>query len=158
MKSYDESVMKRAIEAARECSNSGIGGPFGAAVVKDGVVISVSANSVISSADPTAHAEINAIRAAGSILGTHDLSGCELYATGYPCPMCLSAIMWANIKTVYYCNELGPAEAIGFRDTHIYEYITNGCNNEAELKLVHTPLSEGQELYDDYKRSNGKVY
>ena len=96
-------VMKLAIERARETMNQNLGGPFGAAVIdKDGTILSVTSNTVLGDHDPTAHAEMNAIREACKVKGTHDLTGCVIYATGYPCPMCLSAIIWANIKTVYY--------------------------------------------------------
>ena len=119
-------IMKMAIDEARETMNENKGGPFGAAIVdKDGNVIAVASNLVLESHDPTAHAEIMAIRKASEKLGTHDLSDCILYATGYPCPMCLSAIIWANIKEVYYGTNLKDAEVIGFRDDFIYNYINN---------------------------------
>lgn len=92
-------VMNMAINEARRTMNENKGGPFGAAITdKDGNIIAISSNLVLESHDPTAHAEIMAIREACKKLGTHDLSGYILYATGYPCPMCLSAIIWANIK------------------------------------------------------------
>ena len=116
-------MMNLGIEEARKTMNQNIGGPFGAVIVKDNKVIAVASNTVLGSHDPTAHAEVNAIRKAGQVLGTHDLSGCVLYATGYPCPMCLSAIIWANIKEVYYGTDLKEAEDIGFRDDFIYNYI-----------------------------------
>ena len=116
--------MNQAITMAEYTSNRNMGGPFGACVVKDGKVVAVASNSVLIDNDPTAHAEVNAIREACRRLKTYDLSGCELYATGYPCPMCLSAIMWANIKTVYYGTDLNDAEAIGFRDDFIYNFIS----------------------------------
>ena len=100
-------MMKLGIEEARKTMNMNMGGPFGAVIVdKDDNVVAVASNTVLASHDPTAHAEVNAIRKAGEKLGTHDLSGCKLYATGYPCPMCLSAIIWSNIKTVYYGTNL----------------------------------------------------
>ena len=105
-------MMNLGIEEARKTMNQNIGGPFGAVIVKDNKVITVASNTVLGSHDPTAHAEVNAIRKAGQVLGTHDLSGCVLYATGYPCPMCLSAIIWANIKEVYYGTDLKEAEDI----------------------------------------------
>ena len=96
-------IMKKAIERARETMNKNWGGPFGAAVIdSDGNIVAVSSNSVLKDNDPTAHAEVNAIREACKKLGTYDLSGCILYATGYPCPMCLSAIIWANVSKVYF--------------------------------------------------------
>ena len=95
--------MKEAIEEARKTMLSDMGGPFGAMIKDyDGNIIAVSSNTVLGDHDPTAHAEINAIRKACQKLGKHDLTGCSLYTTGYPCPMCLSAAIWANIKYIYY--------------------------------------------------------
>lgn len=94
-----DNIMKFGIDEARKTMNENKGGPFGAVITdKDGNIISVTSNRVLELHDATAHAEVMAIRKAGEKLGTHDLSGCILYATGYPCPMCLSAIIWANIK------------------------------------------------------------
>jgi guanine deaminase len=98
-----------------------IGGPFGAVVVKDGKIIGKGGNQVSSQNDPTAHAEIVAIREACRNIGNFDLSGAILFATCEPCPMCLSAIYWASISEVYYCSTRYDAAAIGFRDNHIYE-------------------------------------
>lgn len=136
--------------------NLNIGGPFGAVVVKDGEIISVASNTVLGDNDPTAHAEVNAIRKACKKLGTYDLTGCELYATGYPCPMCLSAIIWANIKEVYYCNDVKQAENIGFRDDFIYDYIKNG--NPDVLDLESCTTEEGLGLYDQYAGMKKIIY
>lgn len=155
---YQESVMKQAIDYARGTMAENIGGPFGAAVVKDGEVICVTSNSVLRDNDPTAHAEINAIREACKKLGTYDLTGCELYATGYPCPMCMSAIIWANIKTVYFCNDVKQAEEIGFRDDFIYEFIKKDCQDESIMVMTHCGSPEGQELYNEYVNLNKTVY
>lgn len=158
MSNFKENIMKEAIEIAATNSEAGLGGPFGAAVVKDGKLISLASNNVLGDNDPTAHAEICAIRAACKTLDTYDLSGCELYATGFPCPMCLSAIIWANIKTVYYCNDVEAAEQIGFRDTHIYDFIMEGSSDKKVLEIHHLPLEQGQKLYDDYHNFNKKIY
>ena len=117
------------------------GGPFGAGVVRNGEVIGKGANSVLKNNDPTAHAEVSAIRDACKNINSYDLSGCELYTSCYPCPMCLSAIIWSNIKVVYYGNTKEDAAKIGFRDDYIYEYIgdlsRNIDNNEVlELKCI----------------------
>ena len=121
--------MNRYIEVAKELAEENLvtndGGPFGACVVKNGKIIGKGSNSVIKDNDPTAHAEINAIRNACKNINSYDLDGCELYTTSYPCPMCLSAIIWSNIKSVYYGNTKEDAEEIGFRDDFIYEYIKN---------------------------------
>ncbi len=150
-------IMKLGIDKARETMNKNYGGPFGAVIVKDGEVISVSSNTVLKDNDPTAHAEINAIREAGKKLETYDLSNCILYATGYPCPMCLSAIIWANIKEVYYGTNLEDAKEIGFRDDFIYEFIKN--NNVGKiLNLSKLDREECLKLFDEYKKSGKTVY
>lgn len=108
--------MKVAIESAREGIQNNHGGPFGSVIVKDGDIISVGHNRVVENNDPTCHGEIDAIRSACKKLNTFDLSGCELYTTSQPCPMCECAIRWANIDKVYYGCSVQDAEDIGFRD------------------------------------------
>ena len=115
--------MRVANQLAEENLETNAGGPFGAVIVKDGMIIGGGSNHVLENNDPTAHAEIVAIRNACTNLGTYDLSGCELYTSCYPCPMCLSAIIWANIDKVYYGNTKEDAAEIGFRDDFIYKYI-----------------------------------
>lgn len=113
------------------------GGPFGAVIIdKDCNIVGVGWNTVTSTNDPTAHAEVNAIRNACKELGTFDLEGYILIATGYPCPMCLSAIMWANIVDVYYVADVKEAERIGFRDEFIYETIERLRNGDT-TKFIH---------------------
>ena len=149
--------MNLGIEKARETMNKNFGGPFGAVIVKDGKVISVASNTVLKDNDPTAHAEVNAIREAGRILNTHDLSDCTLYATGYPCPMCLSAIIWANIKKVYYGSNLNDAEKIGFRDDFIYNFIRS--NNSGDiLNLENINREECVKLFEEYHENNKEIY
>ena len=151
-------MMNLGIEEARKTMNENIGGPFGAVITdSDGNVIAVSSNTVLGSHDPTAHAEINAIRKACRILKTHDLSGYILYATGYPCPMCLSAIMWANIKKVYYGTTLKDAEDIGFRDDFIYNYI-KGDKDSKTLELINIDHDKCLELFCEYKEKNKEIY
>ena len=153
----EEEIMSLAIEEAERTMKKDMGGPFGAAIVKDGKVISVSSNTVLSDNDPTAHAEINAIRQAGKKLNTYDLSDCILYATGYPCPMCLSAIIWANIKEVYYGTDLEDAEQIGFRDDFIYNFIKNN-NKGNELTIKNIQKSKCLELFKEYEEENKEIY
>lgn len=150
-------IMKIAIEEARETMNENKGGPFGAVITDmEGNIISVASNLVLEKHDPTAHAEIMAIRKAGEKLGTHDLSGCILYATGYPCPMCLSAIVWTNIKKVYYGTNLKDAENIGFRDDFIYNYLNN--KDENKLKLIELDHNDCLELFNEYKEKDKEIY
>lgn len=153
----NKDVMDLAIKEAKKTMNKDIGGPFGAAVVKDGKVIAVASNTVLGDNDPTAHAEVNAIRKAGAKLKTHDLSGCTLYATGYPCPMCLSAIIWANIKDVYYGTDLEDAEEIGFRDDFIYDFIRDN-SKKGILKIKNVSRKECLKLFEQYEEENKEIY
>lgn len=150
-----DQYMKLALESARIGYQNGEGGPFGAAVIKDGVVLAVAHNQVLKNNDPTAHAEIMAIRQACQAIGSHDLSGAILYATGQPCPMCLSAIIWANIKTCYYANTVQDAEKIGFRDDMIYHYLQEG-GNLLELKQLGRDACIA--MYEDYANRQGTIY
>ena len=149
--------MKVANELAEENLTTNAGGPFGACIVKDGEIIGRGSNKVISENDPTAHAEINAIREACKNIGTYDLSDCELYTSCYPCPMCLSAIIWANIKKVYYGNTKEDAAEIGFRDEFIYEYIKNGNRNADVLALESMDREETIKAFEEYKNKDDKV-
>ena len=123
--------MKVAKSLADDNLVTNAGGPFGACVVKNGKIIGKGSNHVLKNNDPTAHAEIMAIRDACKNTNSYDLSGCEIYTSCFPCPMCLSAIIWSNIKKVYYGNTKEDAANIGFRDDFIYEYIKN--NNKSDL-------------------------
>lgn len=114
------SFMDEAARLARDGVRSGEGGPFGAVVVKEGAVVGAACNRVLSSNDPTAHAEVEAIRAASRALGTYNLAGCELYTTCEPCPMCLAAIHWARIDQVWFAMTRHDAAALGFDDAVIY--------------------------------------
>lgn len=120
----DNTFMRRAITLATNNVTSGNGGPFGAVITREGVVIGEGTNQVTSSGDPTAHAEILAIRAACKNIGNHILDGCIIYTSCEPCPMCLSAIYWARIKFIYFGNRKSDAAAIGFDDAHIYQQIS----------------------------------
>ena len=152
-----EDKMLLAINEARRTMNEDKGGPFGAVITDlEGNVISVASNLVLESHDPTAHAEIMAIRKASQKLKTHDLSNCTLYATGYPCPMCLSAIIWANIKKVYYGSNLVDAKEIGFRDDFIYDYF-DGYNPEV-LDTQNICHDECRDLLMEYKEKEKEIY
>lgn len=115
--------MKIAIKEAEKGILAKHGGPFGAVIVKDGKILSKGHNHVVANNDPTCHGEVDAIRKACKKLGTFDLSGCEIYTTGYPCPMCFCAILWANIDKVYYGCNTTDTEIIGFRDKQFEESI-----------------------------------
>lgn len=117
--------MKLAIDEAQKGIRNKEGGPFGAVIVKDGEVVGRGHNKVVANNDPTAHGEMMAIRDACNRLGTFDLTGCELYTTHYPCPMCKCAIMWANINKVYYGCTVDDTAEIGFRDKDFYAQDAN---------------------------------
>lgn len=119
---FDETFMRRAIRISIDNINQN-GGPFGAVIVKDGQIVAESGNRVTENLDPTAHAEIMAIRQACEKLKTFDLSGCEIYSSCEPCPMCLSAIYWARLDALYFANTKEDAKRINFDDSFIYEQI-----------------------------------
>lgn len=117
--------MQRAYDEALQGMNDNEGGPFGAVIVRNDELIATSHNRVLITNDPTAHAEVNAIRAASAALGSHDLSDCILYTTCYPCPMCMGAILWARIPTVYYGSTGADAAKGGFDDERFHAFIQN---------------------------------
>jgi len=136
----DDLFLTRAIELARLGSEAGDGGPFGAVIVRDGRIIAEGWNSVVSSRDPTAHAEIGAIRTACSQLGHFHLTGCTLYASSEPCPMCLSAAYWARIERIVFANSRTEAAAIGFCDDELYCQL-NRHFTERSIIMEHRPLA-----------------
>ncbi|MDM7532011.1 nucleoside deaminase [Lacticaseibacillus paracasei] len=154
---YRKEFMAMANEEAKANVNGSDGGPFGCVIIKDGKVVSRAHNQVLVDYDPTAHGEITAIRKAGQALGTHDLTGCELYTSAMPCPMCLSAIIWANIKQVYYGNTADDAAAIGFRDAAIYDFINAGLKGDMLALTQHDrELTIG--AFKDYQSAQKKLY
>ena len=118
-----EELMGRAIQLSKDSVKKG-GGPFGAVIAKDGVIVAEASNSVTIDNDPTAHAEVNAIRMATRALHTFSLEGCEIYTSCEPCPMCLGAIYWAHLDCIYYANNRKDAAEIGFDDDFIYQEIS----------------------------------
>ena len=149
--------MKEAIDLSKANLTKKHGGPFGAVVVKDGKVIGRGANRVILRHDPTAHAEVMAIRDACNNIESHDLTNCTLYTSCYPCPMCLSAIIWSNIKKVYYANTKEDADDIGFRDDFIYNYIKNNNEDKNILDLEQVGREEAIKIFNRYKEDSNKV-
>ena len=147
--------MKIAIELSEESIRKHEGGPFGACIVKDGKVVGRGRNMVLKNNDPTAHGEVVAIRDTCSNLGTYDLTGCELYTSCYPCPMCLSATIWSNIKKVYYGNTKEDAANIGFRDDYIYDYI-KGQGDEA-LELLPLDRDETIKTFEEFAKDESKT-
>ena len=147
--------MKIADELAQQNILTNDGGPFGAVIIKNNEIVGKGNNQVVLKNDPTAHAEIVAIRDACKNLGTFDLTGCEIYTSCYPCPMCLSAIIWSNIKMVYYGNTKEDAEKIGFRDNLIYEYLegqSKTTNKEDILKIIAMDREETIKTFEHKTR------
>ena len=151
--------MKVAKELSEENITTNAGGPFGACIVKDGKIIGKGNNHVLGKKDPTAHAEIEAIRNACKNIDSYDLSNCELYTSCYPCPMCLSAIIWSNIKKVYYGNTKEDAENIGFRDNYIYDFIKNNNSDKNILDLESMDREETIKVFEEYtKKEDKEIY
>lgn len=148
--------MEEALKEAYEGIEKGHGGPFGAVIVKDGKIVGRGHNRVLLKHDPTCHGEMEAIRDACEKLGSHDLSGCEIYTTAEPCPMCLGGILWANISKVYYGCTVDDTDKIGFRDDTFYEFL-NGKSDI--LTLEENERKECQELFKKYtENKNAKRY
>ncbi len=135
-----EELMREAIRLSEDNVRNG-GGPFGAVIARDGEIVGTGTNRVTPDCDPTAHAEVNAIRDAASRLGTFDLSGCEIYSSCEPCPMCLGAIYWAHLDRLYYGNDKQDAAGIGFDDAFIYR--------ELDLKPEDRSLKSERLLSDE---------
>ena len=148
--------MKIAKELANENLKTNAGGPFGACIVKDGKIIGRGSNHVLANNDPTAHAEIMAIRDACKNINSYDLSDCELYTSCYPCPMCLSAIIWANIKKVYYGNTKEDAADIGFRDDFIYDFIGKLSENKIDNNILELTSMDREQTIEEFNKFNNK--
>ena len=147
--------MQRAIDLSIENVKNG-GGPFGAVIVKGGKIISEGTNRVTANNDPTAHAEIAAIRQAAQKLNTFNLSGCEIYTSCEPCPMCLSAIYWAHLDKIYYGNTKTDAKDIGFDDSFIYNELEL---NPSDRKITMEQLlpEEAKCAFEDWKNKEDKI-
>ncbi|MDO5480412.1 MAG: nucleoside deaminase [Candidatus Saccharibacteria bacterium] len=155
---YQPEFMKLAIEEAKTGIKNQDGGPFGAVIVKDNQLIAAGHNCVLKNHDSTCHGEIDAIRKAEQNLQTHDLSGCELYTTGEPCPMCLAAILWANIKKVYYGCTLEDNEKIGFRDLKFEKLMSSNRSQLPEDFLEQHDRDLCLELFNEYNHLDKTIY
>jgi guanine deaminase len=152
----DLKFLKRAVELSRARMQTNQGGPFGAVIVKDGNVIAEGWNRVTSSNDPTAHAEVVAIRNACDTLATFDLSGATLYSSCEPCPMCLAAAYWARISRLVFANSRDEAAAIGFSDADIYDEVSKPIA-ERTLPTVHMPLAEAKAVFAEWRTKPDKI-
>ncbi len=154
--SEHEKFMRVAIQLSERNVNKALGGPFGAVVVKDGKIIAKSGNKVTTTLDPTAHAEVSAIRLACKKLKTFDLSGSVIYTSCEPCPMCLSAIYWARIDKIYYANTKNDAHHIGFDDQFIYDEIALPIDRR-KLKIQQILRDEAQAAFNLWDNSDMKI-
>jgi len=147
--------MAEAVALARRALEDDVGGPFGAVVVKDGAGVGRGRNEVVGRCDPTAHAEVLAVRDACARLGTHDLTGCTVYASAEPCPMCLGALLWARVERVVYAVDRTGAARAGFDDERFYEAL---CSEGADtpLRLDHRPDDQAREVMEAWARRPGR--
>jgi len=145
-----------AIELSEQNVKDGLGGPFGAVIVKDGEIVAASANKVVPTNDPTAHAEVSAIRLACQKLGTFNLKGCVIYTSCEPCPMCLGAIYWAHLDHIYFANTKADAAAVGFDDQFIYEEIDRRMEHR-KLPIVQLMRDEAQKAFKLWEVSDLKI-
>jgi guanine deaminase len=152
----DNPFMARAIELSIENVHSGRGGPFGAVIVKDGAMIAEGANQVTLTKDPTAHAEILAIRAACAKLGVLELQDCEIYASCEPCPMCLGAIYWARLSRIYFASAAADASRIGFDDSLIYREIAQPPMHRS-IPMVQMMREQALAAFRAWKEKPNKI-
>ena len=143
--------MEEAVRVAKEGMVKGKGGPFGSVVVKDGKIVGRSSNKVFETNDPTAHAEVMAIRDASKNLSTAELNGCEIYSLGEPCPMCMAAIYWARIEKVYFANTKEEAAKVGFDDTMIYKELSMPYHQRT-MSMQHTPSEKAKKLFTEWDK------
>jgi tRNA(Arg) A34 adenosine deaminase TadA len=156
MKNDHEEFMRMAIALSIQNVTESIGTPFGAVIVKDGKFVAGSANKVASTNDPTAHAEVSVIRLACQKLNTFDLTGCVIYTSCEPCPMCLGAIYWSRIKTIYFANTKVDAENNGFSDKFIYEELEKPMNKRS-LPVVQMMRDEAMQAFKLWGNSAMKI-
>lgn len=155
LKPAERTFLERAIALSKEGMESGQGGPFGCVIVKNNEIIGEGNNKVTSSNDPTAHAEVVAIRQACQKLGTYQLEDCDIYTSCEPCPMCLGAIYWARPRRVIYANTRQEAAAIEFDDDFIYDEI-NAAMKDRKIPFIHVPDPRAMEIFTAWKNWPGK--
>lgn len=148
--------MLHAVALSAEKMRAGHGGPFGAVIVRNGEIIAEGFNQVTSTNDPTAHAEVVAIRRACAHLGSFSLEGCEIYTSCEPCPMCLSAIYWARIDAIYFANTRGDAADIGFDDDFLYREIPKAIA-ERYVPTRQLLLDEARDVFEEWRNKPDKV-
>lgn len=152
----DPGFMRMAIQLATINVATGSGGPFGAVVVRNGAVVAAAANSVTRTNDPTAHAEVNAIRAACTALGTFQLEGCDVYTSCEPCPMCLAALYWSRCRAIYYGNTAADAAAAGFDDSFLYDEVRRPLD-QRRIPILQLLRAEAIESFDAWRATTEKI-
>lgn len=158
MKMTTAEIVQKAVEEAMQTVRSNMGGPFGAAIVDETGKLYLASNTVLASHDPTSHAEVNVIRKVCAEKQSHDLSGSILYTTCYPCPMCISACIWANIREIHYGCTAKDAMEIGFRDDFIYDFILGGCKDTEVLTLTGDSREACLPLFAQYSAEGKQLY
>jgi guanine deaminase len=157
MGNFNIEFLKEAIELSRENLTEFAGGPFGAVIVKDGKIIGEGKNEVLKNNDPTAHAEVLAIRDACKHTNSYVLTGCEIYTSCEPCPMCLASIYWARIEKIYYANTRCDAAEIGFDDEMFYKELTLDMS-ERKVKMEQHFSEEAKKIFEEYIEKGGNLY
>src|SRR5690348_14753663 len=155
LSAQEKKFLERAIELSRQGMKDGQGGPFGCVIVKGNEIIGEGCNNVTSTNDPTAHAEVVAIRDACKHLNAYQLNGCDIYASCEPCPMCLGAIYWARPDRVIYANTKEDAAAIEFDDDFIYQEI-NATMDDRRIPFIHAPHADALAVFKEWKNMEGK--
>lgn len=156
---YESRYMRRVLELAQQGMDAGHGGPFGAVIVKNGEVVGEAHNEVLSSNDPTAHAELLAVRRASARLKTFNLSGCELYTNGAPCCMCMSSMLWARLDRVYYVLSMDDSRDIGLGDEPFYEELARPLDGRQIIPMVQNRElnREARAVYESWAAKPDKV-
>jgi guanine deaminase len=156
MADFDPRFLLRAIELAAEGVAAGAGGPFGAVLVKDGVLVAEGYNQVLSTNDPTAHAEVTVIRRACALIGSFQLDGFQLYSSCEPCPMCLGAVYWARPDVVYFAGTKADAAFGGFDDSFIYEELDGGIEARS-IPFLHKPTDGARQVFVDWNAKTDRT-
>jgi guanine deaminase len=156
---YEAKYMRRVLELARRGMRGGHGGPFGSVIVRDGEIVGEAHNEVLSTKDPTAHAELLAVRRASAALGAFSLAGCELYTNGAPCCMCMSSMLWARLDRAYYVLSMDDSRSIGLGDEPFYEELARPLEARRIIPMIQkTDLyQEARAVYDLWAAKSDKV-
>jgi tRNA(Arg) A34 adenosine deaminase TadA len=154
-----KTIMRRVIELSQRGMRAGLGGPYGTVIVKDGEIVGEGHNEVLATNDPTAHAEVLAIRRAGAKLATFDLSGCDMYVNGTPCCMCMGSILWARISRVYYALSPEASAEIGLGDEHLYAEMARPLQERQIVPMINYPDVDDEAIavYREWLAKPGRV-